>query len=427
MFTNTYWPHVGGVARSVQFFAEDLIDRGHRLLVVAPEHTNDTDNDTEAWGRQGGTLRVPAIQQFNGSDFSVRIPLPLYIDQQIEKFAPDIIHSHHPFLLGDSAVRVARKHAVPLVFTHHTLYEDYTHYVPLDSEALKIFVIRLATMYANLCTQVVAPSDSIARLLRNRGVKSPIVEIPTGVDISFFSAGDGKEYRRVNNLPVDAFVVGHLGRLAPEKNLSYLAAAVAGFMVNEPAAHFVVVGRGHSRPEIKRIFAEQNLEDRLHLVGEATGNRLRDAYDAMNIFVFSSKSETQGMVLVEAMAAGKPVIALDASGSREVVRDGENGFLLSENATVKEFAAALHQFHDTPALQKEWRSAARVTAKRFSRKTCARKMEELYQKTIRDITSSPGNESLEFGPLDMLAERIKTEWELWSRKTAAALEATQSD
>ncbi|MGA9538101.1 MAG: glycosyltransferase [Desulfobacterales bacterium] len=422
MFTNTYLPHVGGVARSVRFFAEDLIDLGHRVLVVAPTFSD----DKETSGKQPEVLRVPAIQQFNGSDFSVRIPLPLYVDQEIEQFVPDVVHSHHPFLLGDAAVRVARKRTLPLVFTHHTLYEQYTHYVPIDSDKLKNFVIRLATMYANLCSRVVAPSRSIARLLLDRGVSRPIEEIPTGVNVSSFAAGNGKRFRRDSHLPEGAPVIGHVGRLAPEKNLSYLAEAVSIFLEKAPKAHFLVIGDGPSQAEIKQIFADRHLEDRLHLTGEASGNRLRDAYGAMDLFVFSSKSETQGMVLVEAMAAGKPVIALDASGSREVIRDGENGRLLPGDASTENFAEAIREFHSKPELARDWSSGARQTAQRFSREACAAKMEKLYRSLLNRHADSVPEVTAEIDPLEALSARIKTEWELWSLKTAAAADAIQS-
>jgi len=422
MFTNTYLPHVGGVARSVRFFAEDLIDLGHRVLVVAPTFSDDAGTS----GKQPEVLRVPAIQQFNGSDFSVRIPLPLYVDQEIEQFVPDVVHSHHPFLLGDAAVRVARKRTLPLVFTHHTLYEQYTHYVPIDSDKLKNFVIRLATMYANLCSRVVAPSRSIARLLLDRGVCRPIEEIPTGVNVSSFGAGSGKRFRRDSHLPEDAPVIGHVGRLAPEKNLPYLAEAVSIFLEKAPKAHFLVIGDGPSQSEIRQIFADRHLEDRLHLTGEANGDRLRDAYSAMDLFVFSSKSETQGMVLVEAMAAGKPVIALDASGSREVIRDGENGRLLPGDASTENFAEAIREFQSRPELARSWSSGARHTAQQFSREACAAKMEKLYRSLLNRHADSAPEVTAELDPFEALSARIKTEWELWRLKTAAALNAVQS-
>jgi len=315
MFTNTYKPHVGGVARSVDFFAEDLRREGHRVLVVAPEFPGAEDADPET------LLRVPAIQEFNGSDFSVRLPAPFRIEPLLEAFAPEIIHSHHPFLMGDTAVRVARGRNLPLVFTHHTLYEQYTHYVPLDSEAMQRFVIHLATDYANFSTRVVAPSRSIAGLIRSRGVRSPVDVVPTGVDLAFFGSGQGQRFRRKHRIPEDAVVAGHLGRLAPEKNLTYLAHALVQVVAERPAARFLVVGAGPSSEAIQACFDDQGFANRLIMAGELSGQALVDAYDAMDLFVFASQSETQGMVLAEAMAAGKPVIALDASGVREVVSD----------------------------------------------------------------------------------------------------------
>ena len=132
MFTNTYLPHVGGVARSVSTFARDLVHLGLEVAVVAP-HFQGEDPDQNA---RVQVMRVPAIQNFNGSDFSVRLPIPFALSERIEAFNPDLIHSHHPFLLGDTAMRVARQRELPLVFTHHTMYEWYTHYVPFDSHGI---------------------------------------------------------------------------------------------------------------------------------------------------------------------------------------------------------------------------------------------------------------------------------------------------
>ena len=137
MFTNTYLPHVGGVARSVKTLEDGCRARGHRVKVIAP--------DFDGAEKSPDVLRVPAIQHFNGSDFCVRLPVPNIIREFVEEFKPDIIHSHHPFLLGDAALREARKLHVPILFTHHTLYERYTHYMPLDSPALKRVAIQMAT------------------------------------------------------------------------------------------------------------------------------------------------------------------------------------------------------------------------------------------------------------------------------------------
>ncbi|MDO9508609.1 MAG: glycosyltransferase, partial [Thermovirgaceae bacterium] len=309
MFTNTYLPHVGGVARSVASFAEDLRKLGYRVQVVAPTFANEDGSQAE---EEDDVLRVPAIQNFNGSDFSVRIALPYIIDDKIDESKPEVIHSHHPFLLGDAAFRAAFRRDLPLVFTHHTLYEQYIHYVSPESESMEQLAINLATQYANLCTLVIAPSESIARLITERGVISPIEVIPTGVDVEYFKSGDGKSFRRLFDIPMNARVIGHLGRLAPEKNLEYLCEAVIKALKKMPdETRFLVVGTGPSDSRIQEMFQKEGLEDRLIMAGSQSGRKLADAYNAMDLFVFSSKSETQGMVLTEAMAASTPVIALD--------------------------------------------------------------------------------------------------------------------
>ena len=192
---------------------------------------------------EADVMRIPAVQNFNGSRFSVVLPVAGLLTETISELQPDIVHSHHPYLLGMTALRVARFHKLPLVFTHHTRYEDYTHYVSGDSDTFTL-VTEMATQYANLCDQVFAPSESIAALLQDRGVTAPIAVVPTGIEEERFAHGNGQRFREAIGIPGDALVVGHLGRLAPEKNLEFLAEAVAAFLKTEPRAHFLVVGKG---------------------------------------------------------------------------------------------------------------------------------------------------------------------------------------
>lgn len=424
MFTNTYLPHVGGVARSVHFFAEDLRRMGHRVLVVAPTFPEERGDTREP---DPDALRVPAIQNFNGSDFSVRIPLPFLIDEAMDELEPDLIHSHHPFLLGDAAMRTAHRRRRPLVFTHHTRYEDYTHYVGSNSERMRRFAIHLSTEYANLCHRVVAPSRSIAELLDRRGVHTPVVEIPTGVDTRFFAKGRGDRFRAARGIPEDALVVGHLGRLAPEKNLDYLARAAATALTDRPRARFLVVGKGPSAKTIEEIFSDAGLSDRLLLAGKCTGTDLADAYAAMDLFAFASKSETQGMVLVEAMAAGKAVVALDAPGAREVVRDGENGRLLPEDADATTFAETLGTLLDDADRRRGMETAARWTAGELSRERCAEEMLRLYKRLVQREKAPRRPLAAAFGAWDDLLRAVEVEWELLSQKASAATHAVLSE
>jgi glycosyltransferase involved in cell wall biosynthesis len=417
MMTNTYLPHVGGVARSVSTFAEEYRRRRHRVLVVAPEF------EGKRLPPRAAALveRVPAIQKFNGSDFSVKLPIVGGLTPRLDAFAADIIHAHHPFLLGDTALRIAATKNAPVIFTHHTRYEDYTHYVPFDSPTLKEVAINLSTHFANLCDAVIAPSESIARLIRRRGVEVPIPVVPTGIDVAAFAAGDGSRFRKKFKLPQDAFVVGHVGRLAPEKNLEYLAEAVAIFLKRVPTARFLVVGGGPSEETLKEVFARHHVGDRLIMAGKQTGRALADAYKAMDVFAFASFSETQGMVLTEAMAAGRPVVALNASGVREVMRDRKNGFMLEKSASPRRFADQLSKLEREPSRLQEYGAEASRTAELFSRERCADLALEFYGE-VRRMTRRD-RLMIERSPWGTLLERINVEWNLLAEKAQAVVDA----
>lgn len=402
ILTNTFTPHVGGVARSVEAFTAEYRKRGHRVLVVAPEFADMPQVEVDV-------VRINAIQNFNASDFSVALPIHPQLSETIDDFCPDVVHSQHPFLLGNTALRLARHRELPLVFTHHTLYEQYTHYVPGNSPALKRFAIELATRYANLSDQVFAPSESIRDLLLERGVSTPIAVVPTGVRLENFARGDGGAMRRELGIPADAFVVGHLGRLAPEKNLEFLTRAVADFISRNSRAHFLVVGTGPSEATIRQAFSNSGMEAQLHVAGILQRQQLTDALHAMDLFAFASTSETQGMVLTEAMAAGLPVVALDAPGAREVVRDSLNGRLLLE-ATHTTFSAALQWvFERPPEKLQGLKQAALATAEAFSMPNSADKALACYEAVkSRSIADADRDEM----GWEEVMNFIKTEWDI---------------
>lgn len=410
MMTNTYLPHVGGVARSVSTFADEYRRLGHEVLVVAPEF----DGRRLPARAEAIVERIPSLRNFNGSDFSVRLPFAAALSDRLDSFQADIIHSHHPFLLGDTALRIAMIKNVPIIFTHHTRYEDYTHYVPF-SEALKEAAIAIPTHFANLCDGVIAPSESLARMLRKRGVKTPIRVVPTGIDVKGFGAANGRAFRDRLHIPPNATVVGHVGRLAPEKNLDYLARAVVAYLKKNDDARFLVVGDGPGRDEMKAVFEENGVGDRLLLAGKRTGRVLQEAYRAMDLFAFASKSETQGMVVAEAMAAGLPVVALNASGVREVVRDGENGFLLPANASPERMAGALARIVDDRELRAKLSTRALATAQEFSREESAKRAIAFYEEVRRATRAR--RLMHQFHPWSALVERLGLEWDLLSTRT----------
>lgn len=413
MLTNTYLPHVGGVARSVSTFADEYLKLDHQVLVIAP------DFEGPPLSRHHAAIveRVPAIQKFNGSDFSVSLPLAGGLSDRLDDFQADIVHAHHPFLLGDTALRLGAKKNVPVIFTHHTRYEDYTHYVPFDSPTLKEMAINLSTEFANLCDGVIAPSESIAQLIRRRGVTTPIAVVPTGVDLQALSSGVRARARRKFKIPASAFVVGHVGRLAPEKNLAFLTQAVASFLHGRPQARFLVVGGGPAETLMKSHCAEVGVESQLILAGKQTGQALHDAYAAMDVFVFASFSETQGLVIAEAMAAGLPTVALNAPGVREVVRTGENGYLLPARTTSQAFARHLARLAARKELRRRLARGARATARLFSRERSAKAAVAFYEQVRRATRRRRLIAGL--SGWNAFVQRVGVEWNLLAEKFSA--------
>ncbi len=415
MMTNTFAPHVGGVARSVGSFTHGFRERGHDVLVVAPEFEGAEEDEA-------GVVRIPALQRFNGSDFSVVLPITAALEKRVNRFRPDVVHSHHPFLMGGAALRLAAGFDCPLVFTHHTMYERYTHYVPGDSEALKRFVIELSTRYANLCEQVFAPSASIAETLRRRGVRTPVEAVPTGIRVEDFTQGDGGRFRRLLDIPPAAKVIGHVGRLAPEKNLGLLAEAVADVLKARPECHFLVVGSGPSEQDVRDICRRAGVAERLHLAGKRVPPELGDAYRAMDLFAFASTSETQGLVVAEAMTAGLPVVAIDAPGAREVVEDGDNGLLLNDPGP-QEFAAALGRVLDLDeATRAQWRQRIAERASEYSEARCVERALEVYRRLERPGPRNPD----EHDRWHITVRTIRAEWNILKGMAHAAGAAARS-
>jgi 1,2-diacylglycerol 3-alpha-glucosyltransferase len=379
MVTNTFAPNVSGVARSVTTFTEEFRRRGHRVVVVAPKFDGAAKGEVDV-------IRVGALRNFNGTDYSVVLAPPHYLAKAVDVLKPDIVHSHNPFLLGTTASRLARSRHLPLIFTHHTLYERYTHYVPGDSTLMKRLAIRRGTKYANNSDAVFAPSRSIADLLYERGVTVPIFEVPTGVRLADFRDGDGAGFRADFRIPADATVIGYIGRIAEEKNLDFLARTLSAVLVRAPNSFAAIVGDGPSRDAMNEIFRQRGVAGQVRFTGTLRGPALVAAYHALDVFAFASLTETQGLVLAEAMVAGVPVVALDAPGAREIVRDGINGRLLPA-ADEAAFAEAIewvagHGAADHGALRK----AARAGADDFALERVADRALAAYESVIDNPT-----------------------------------------
>ena len=404
MMTNTYFPIVGGIEQSIYSFSEEFKRLGHDVLIVTPAFEGMP-------AEEPGVIRIPAIQKVNGTIFSINFPTSELLTRYMKDFSPDIVHSHSPFFMGDFALRLSRQHAIPLVFTYHTMFEQYVYFLPIQNEGTKRFMVKYAAGYANLTDQVIAPSKSVRDILLKRGVKTPMEVVPTGVDLDRFAKGDRIAFRRRHQIPPDALVIGHAGRLAPEKNLDFLINCMVEALKKDPKVHALIVGLGPSEKIIKETFKQAGLEKRAHLTGPLHYQDLVDAYFAMDVFAFASLSETQGIVLIEAMAAGLPVVALDAPGARDIIKDYHNGRLLSEMNEQNFIDALIWALYRTPEELQTIKQVIRMTVQKYPIDVSAKRMLESYEKirSRRSISLGKKNSSRY-----LFLWRIKAEWDIYT-------------
>jgi glycosyltransferase involved in cell wall biosynthesis len=373
LFTNNYLPMLGGVARAVETVRTALVTLGHQPFVVAPRMPG-------AAGSTPGVLRVPAVPAPTYPDFALPLPATSAVVRRIEALDLDVLHAHHPFLLGVTARRLARRLGRPLVFTYHTLYDKYAHYVPLPRPLVARQAVAWSIAFANSADLVIAPSAGLASRLRSQGVRRPVVVLPTGVDLDSFRPGDQQAARRALTLPPAGPLCLYLGRIDREKNLEFLLDAFARVAAERPAARLVLVGRGTREARLRRHAERVGLGDRVHFAGGVAPDVAPLYYQAADVFLFASTTETQGLAVLEAMAAGRPVVAVRASGVEETVVDGVTGLLVPEDLDV--FAAAVLQVLADGGLAAKLSAGGREAALGFGARALGARLAALYR-TVR--------------------------------------------
>jgi 1,2-diacylglycerol 3-alpha-glucosyltransferase len=248
-----------------------------------------------------------------------RLTLPLLDERRVQALSDlSIVHTHSPFVTGWMGLRYARRLHVPLVFTYHTQLEEYAHYVPFDLRATRNAAAHLTRGYANACDAVIVPTAAMERRLRELGVRVRIETLPSGIDVAQFASGRRREdlRARLGVMPHEKMLLS-VGRLGREKNLELALEAFA--RLGDPAVRFVVIGDGVHREALEREAARLGVARRVTFAREFSREALPDAYASADAFIFTSRSETQGLVLVEALAGGVGVVAVDTPQTRDVL------------------------------------------------------------------------------------------------------------
>ncbi len=353
LFTNNYLPFRGGVTTAVETLRRGLESLGHQACVFAPAASAPVADPPFVF-------RYPAVPAPTYPGFLLPLPFSPRLARSARALALDIFHAQHPFLLGVTARRLARAQHRPLVFTYHTRYEKYAHYVPLPERFVASLAIRLSCRFADSADLVVAPSERIAATLRERGVRAPLAVVPTGVDLDLFVPGDRAEARRRLGLPADGPLCLYVGRLDREKSVGLILEAFATIAAAVSGASLHLLGQGTHEAALRRLAASSAAADRIHFHGGMPREALPPYYRAADVFLFASQTETQGLVLAEAHACALPAVAVRASGVDEVVSDGATGVLTKDEPG--ELADAAIALLLDPERRAAMARTARVTA-----------------------------------------------------------------
>jgi 1,2-diacylglycerol 3-alpha-glucosyltransferase len=360
LFTEVYQPLRNGVVTAVEMLGNALRVQGYEVVCVTPTMPGEDHVDEQV-------VRLPSFPLPTRTGYRLTLPI-LTREHNAALGALSVVHAHSPFVTGGLAARTARALRVPLIFTYHTQLERYVHYLPCDPHLARWAARRLTRAYANTADVVTVPTMAMERYLRELGVSRRIEIVPGGIDVAHFEAGkrDTALRARYGMGEEDALVLW-VGRLGREKNPSLAIEAFARLAV---PARMLIVGDGIDRASLE-CAAERAAPGRVHFIGEQLRAMLPDIYASADLFLFTSASETQGLVLAEALAAGLPIVAVDTLQSREVTGESASFCEPEPYAAARCMQAVLER---KPASREECRAVAR----RYDARVVAARMIEVY-------------------------------------------------
>lgn len=374
MFADCYHPVINGVTTSIELLGRALREEGHEVLLFAP-------------GVPGYRDAEPHVRRFASVVFPlhpeerVSFPWPWAHLQEAIRFRPDVVHIHTPFNVGLMGWFVAARTGAPRLFTHHTLFEEYLHYVPVPPTLMRPVAIAIARWFWNTSAVVIAPSEEVKARQLEQGIRRPLHVIPTGIDIDSFESGDPAGPRAELGLGPEDRLLLYMGRVAREKSLDFLLEAFADATQRDPRLRLAVIGDGPERPALEAIAQGLGLTGKAHFLGYRPRGDLRHYLAAARAFVFASQTETQGLVSLEAQSAGVPVVAVRASGTNEAVAPDVGG-LLVEPGDREGFCREMVRVGTDDTLRARLSQGARVFVEGFSTRTMAHRTLSAYGEAL---------------------------------------------
>ncbi len=362
-FTECYKPIVNGVVVSIDSLRDGLLARGVDVTMIAPHFPHFVDDEHDV-------VRIPSLPLPTQTPYRLCVPY-LNADDRRHLRGIDLVHAHSPFVTGWMGASYARRHRVPLVFTYHTRLDAYAHYAPFDRGATERAMVELTRRYANGADAVIVPTRAMERRLRELGVQAPISIVPSAIDVARFAGGQRSALVRARLGGADGAPLALIvSRLGVEKNLELALDALP----HAPELRLAVVGEGPHRGALEERVRRSGVADRVCFVGELARDHLPDVYASVDAFVFPSTTDTQGLVLAEALAAGLPVVAARSEASADVL--GGSGRLVE--ADPRALAAALRDAIGAGRDQ----SAVHLAFSRFTVELQTRSVLSLYREVL---------------------------------------------
>lgn len=380
IFSNCYQPVINGVVRSISVFREELIRQQHTVYVFAPRARGYKDVEP-------GVLRYSAVEVRYPAVFALPIPFSRSISKLIPQLRLDIIHSQHPVALGQEAAHQARRLGVPLVFTYHSRYEAYAPYIPFNQRVVKSLTREVVGGYLERCQRIIVPSESVLTLIGEEYPKvvRRAVVIPTPVDLRAYEHLDPAPIRARYRLG-DDFIFVVVTRLALEKGLKALLRAFALLLRERPEARLLMVGDGPLHGYLMKQTAVLGIASRVIFAEAVPFEQVPQYLAAGDAFVYASLNETQGLAIAEAMAAGLPVVAMDATGVRDTITNGVSGLLTPPDEVA--LAEGMRRLMDDSMLRARLSAGARAAAARYAVPAITQKLLKVYEEAIAEARAS---------------------------------------
>ncbi|MCU0833418.1 MAG: glycosyltransferase [Chromatiaceae bacterium] len=374
MISDVYFPRINGVSTSIQTFARELSAQGHQITLIAPEYGTSEPEPFEV-------IRVASrYLPLDPEDRILRTGKLRAYRPRLAAAGFHLIHIQTPFIAHYAGLGLARRFGLPVVESYHTFFEQYLDkYIPFVPSAwLRAAARRFSASQCNAVDALVVPSRAMLDVLHGYGVGTHAEVIPTGIELDRFSSGDGARFRERHDIAPARPVLVHVGRLAFEKNIDFLLHVLVRVRRQVPDVLLVIAGEGPARRELEALSTRLGLRDHVLFVGYLSRDgALEDCYCAGAAFVFASRTETQGLVLLEAMALGVPVVSTAIMGTREVLDDGR-GCLIAEDDEA-DFASKAVRLLTEPELRAALAAEAHRYAQGWSAPVLAERMIQFYE------------------------------------------------